>query len=232
MQSRTLQSILLFVSVFWASTAWSDTIAIIGTGDVAGALGPEFASQGHTIIYGSRNPDREEAQALVNKTGHGASVTTQVAACKGADIVVLTVPGILVEDITKGLGDLSRKIVIDPTNPLDRKLTNFHHAVDTSNGEIIQAIAPDADVVKAFNTLGWKTMIDPEIAGGPVSIPLAGNNLEAKETVAKLVTGMGLEPIDVGGIENAHWLEGMAILLLNNRFGARDSFDFHLRKID
>ena len=230
MQPRTLKNILLFVAVFWASTAWAGTVAIIGTGDVAGALGPEFAAQGHTIIYGSRNPDREEVQALANKTGHGASVTTQGAAAKGADIVVLAVPGILVGDITKGLGDLSGKIIVDPTNPLQRKQAKFHHAVDTSNGEIVQAIAPDAHVVKAFNTLGWKTMIDPEIAGGPVSIPLAGNSLEAKQSVAELVAGMGLEPIDVGGIEHAHWLEGMAILLLNNRFGGRDSFDFHLRK--
>ena len=220
--------------VKWASfcTAWAETIAIIGTGDVATALGPEFSAQGHTVIYGSRDPDRDEAQALASKTGHGASVTTQNAASKGADIVVLAVPGILVGDITKGLGDLSGKIIIDPTNPLERKLAKFDHAVDTSNGEIVQAIAPDAHVVKAFNTLGWKTMIDPEIASGPVSIPLAGNSLEAKTTVAELVTGMGLEPIDVGGIEHARWLEGMAILLINNRFGARESFDFHLRKGD
>ena len=230
MQSRLLQKILLFVSIFWAGAAGAETIAIIGTGDVAGALGPEFAAQGHTIIYGSRNPDRKEARTLVGKTGQGASVMSPGDAAQAAEIVVLAVPGTLVGDIVKGLGDLSGKIIIDPTNPLKRELTKFHHAVDSSNGEIIQAIAPEADVVKAFNTLGWKTMIDPATAGGPVSIPLAGNSPEAKATVSNLVTGMGLEPIDVGGIEHAHWLEGMAILLLNNRFGARDSFDFHLRK--
>ena len=73
-------------------------------------------------------------------------------------------------------------------------------------------------------------MIDPESSGGPVSIPLAGNSGEAKETVAKLVEGMGLDAIDVGPVENAHWVEGMLILWINNRFGMRDSFDFHLRK--
>jgi len=44
---------------------YADTIAVIGTGDVAGALGPEFAAQGHTIVYGSRDPSREEVRALV-----------------------------------------------------------------------------------------------------------------------------------------------------------------------
>ena len=136
----------------------------------------------------------------------------------------------LVGDITRGLGDLSGKIVIDPTNPLQRKSMKFHHAVDTSNAEIIHNLAPDADVVKAFNTLNWRTMIDPDSAGGPVSIPLAGDSSRAKKVVAGLADGMGLEPIDVGGVEQSHWLEGMAILLLNNRCGTRDSFDFHLRK--
>lgn len=230
MKSRPLQNILLFLSICFASTAWAETIAIIGTGDVAGALGPEFAAQDHTVVYGSRNPDREKVRELVTRTGRGASVTTPAAAAEGADIVVLAVPGMLVTDITKGLGDLSGKIIIDPTNPMERKLTAFHHAVDTSNAEIIQDLAPDAHVVKAFNTLNWRTMVDPDSAGGPVSIPLAGNSSRAKLVVAELVEGMGLEPIDVGGVENAHWVEGMLILWINNRYGTRDSFDFHLRK--
>jgi predicted dinucleotide-binding enzyme len=112
---------------------------------------------------------------------------------------------------------------------MQRRQQTFQHAVVTSNARIIQDIAPDASVVKAFNTLGWETMTDPDSAGGPVSIPLAGESPRAKQFVAELVAGMGLEPIDVGGLENAHWLEGMAILLLNNRFGARASFDYHLR---
>jgi len=230
MQSRKLSSLLLIASLFWVTAVSAETIAIIGTGDVAGALGPEFAAQGHTIIFGSRKPESNKARDVVTKTGHGASATTPSAAAKDADIVVLAVPGMLVKEITEGLGDLSGKIIIDPTNPMERKLMAFHHAVATSNAQIIQDLAPDADVVKAFNTLSWKTMIDPESAGGPVSIPLAGENRSAKKVVAKLAEGMGLEPIDVGGVENAHWLEGMLILWINNRFSSRDPFDYHLRK--
>ncbi len=213
------------------SIAGADTIAIIGTGDVARALGVEFAAQGHTIVYGSRKPDRGSVQDLVEETGHGATATTQAEAVVGADIVVLAVPGMLVEEITLSLGDLSDKIIIDPTNPLERSLLTLKHGVDTSNAEIIQAAAPDADVVKAFNTLNWKTMMEPDESGGPVSIPLAGDSGSAKRKVAKLAEGMGLDPIDVGGIENAHWIEGMLILWINNRYGStRDSFDFYLRR--
>lgn len=210
---------------------FADTIAVIGTGDVGGALGPEFAEQGHTIVYGSRDPERDTVKSLVEKTGDLASATTPANAAAQADIVVLAVPGLMVDQITRSLGDLSGKIIIDPTNPLERRMNRLEHAVDTSNAEIIQAAAPGAHVVKAFNTLNWRTMVDPSSAGGPVSIPLVGDNDRAKETVAELVSGMGLEPIDVGPLRDARWVEGMLILWINNRFGGtRPSFDYHLRR--
>ena len=112
MQYRTLIVLL----IVFCAPAFADRIAIIGTGDVATALGPEFAAQGHTIVYGSRDPTREEVQDLVAKSGDGASVTTPRDAAEHADIVVLAVPGMLVEDITLGLGNLAGKIIIDPTN--------------------------------------------------------------------------------------------------------------------
>ena len=223
-------AIAAVISLLGAS-ALADTIAVIGTGDVGGALGPEFAAQGHTIVYGSRDPARDKVKELVAKTGEGASATTPADAAAQADIVVLAVPGLMVEEITRSLGDLSGKIIIDPTNPLERRMNRLEHAVDTSNAEIIQAAAPGAYVVKAFNTLNWATMVDPASAGGPVSIPLVGDNARAKEKVAELVAGMGLEPIDVGPLRDARWVEGMLILWINNRWGStRPSFDYHLRK--
>lgn len=227
---RPLTAIALCLFALSVVPAFADTIAIIGTGDVGSALGPRFAEQGHTIVYGSRDPGRSSVNELVARSGEGASATTQADAAAQASIVVLAIPGMLVEEITRSLGDLSGKIIIDPTNPLQGKVPNLVHAAETSNAEIIQAAARDAFVVKAFNTLNYKTMIDPGSADGPVSIPLAGDDPAAKKVVAELVAGMGLEPIDVGPLENAHWVEGMLILWINNRYGTRESFDFHLRK--
>jgi len=227
MSYRVIAAVLTLVL---GAPAVAETIAVIGTGDVGGALGPEFAAQGHTIVYGSRDPQRGKVKELVEKTGDLASATTPAEAAAQADIVVLAVPGLMVEEITKSLGDLSGKIIIDPTNPLERRMNRLEHAVDTSNAEIIQAAAPGAYVVKAFNTLNWKTMVDPSSAGGPVSIPLVGDNGRAKKIVAELITGMGLEPIDVGPLRDARWVEGMLILWINNRYGGkRPSFDYHLR---
>jgi predicted dinucleotide-binding enzyme len=208
--------------------AFADRIAIIGTGDVAGALGPEFAALGHDIVYGSRDPSRDEVKALVERTGNGASATTQQESVVGAEIVVLAVPGALAESITRVLGDLSGKIIIDPTNNYSRE--GVPHLVgDTSNGELVQAAAPDAHVVKAFNTLNWRQMVDPQSSGGPISIPLAGNDPGAKAKVAQLVEGMGLEPVDVGPIQNARHVEGMLVLWAHARVNG-NAFNYHLRK--
>ncbi len=226
--SKLIFGLALFAA-FGNTLVLADTIAIIGTGEVASALGPEFAQQGHTVVYGSRDPDRPSVRALVEATGENASATAPAESVKGADIVVLAVPGLLVGDITASLGDLTGKIIIDPTNPLEQKDGRLVHGVDTSNSEIIQAAAPGAAVVKAFNTLNWRTMVEPSSSGGPVSIPLVGDSEVAKQKVATLVSGMGLEPIDLGGLENARWVEGMLILWINNRTSSRQSFDYYLR---
>lgn len=225
--------LLLIAGLLGPPPTYADTIAVIGTGDVAGALGPEFAEQGHTIVYGSRDPSRDVVRALVERTGNAASATTPAESVVGADIVVMAVPGTAVEVVTKGLGDLSGKIIIDPTNAIDRSNDGYLELVyDTSTAEIIQGAAPGAYVVKAFNTLNWRTMVDPDSSGGPVSIPLVGDSAEAKATVAELVEGMGLEAIDLGPLRYARYVEAMLLVWIHNRYGAGDgpAFDYHLRK--
>lgn len=224
----TLMTTVLLLAL--AAPLQADTIAIIGTGSVAKALGPEFASLGHTIVYGSRSPQANKAQSLVAETPGKASALLPADAVVDADIVVLAVPGLLVEEITRGLGDLSDKIIIDPTNPLVGDWdTELELAVDTSNAQIIQDAAPRAFVVKAFSTLNWQQMVEP---GGAISIPMAGNSEAAKQRVAELISGMELEPIDLGPVKNAHWIEGMTIVWLNNRISDRPDFEYHLRKTD
>ena len=223
--------LFLIAAGFIALSIHAETIAMIGTGSVASALGPAFATLGHEIIYGSRSPDRDEVRELIARTGGSATVTGQREAAQRAQIVVLAVPWNVVETVVTNLGDLSGKIVIDPTNPRivgDDGLRDY--AVETSNGELIQSWAPDAYVVKAFNTMTWETMVDPDSTGGPVTVPIVGNNREAKAAVASLITGMGLEPIDLGPIRYAHALESM-YLLWGNAITLGTPFNYHLRKV-
>ncbi|MGI9258118.1 MAG: NADPH-dependent F420 reductase [Gammaproteobacteria bacterium] len=218
-----------FVAIGVSFSATAETIAIIGTGNVASALGPGFAQQGHDIVYGSRDPARAEVLELVANTSSNATAASQTEAAAQADIVVLAVPGNVAQDVAANLGDLSGKIVIDPTNQLAPADDGFmSHTSATSNAEDIQAMHPGAFVVKAFNTLNYQQMIDPSSSGGPVSIPLAGNDADAKATVAGLVEGMGLEPVDIGSVRFAHVLEGMLAIWVNARRSGTP-YDYYLR---
>ena len=132
----------------------------------------------------------------------------------------------------RGLGELGGKIIIDATNPLKREgdVLHFSYGVDTSNGQIVQALHPDAFVVKAFNTISWQKMIDP---GKPVPVmPLAGNSAEAKAKVAKWAQAMGIETIDIGGIEHARVTEQTVVLMLNNQFSDKPKYEILFRKVD
>ncbi len=209
--------------------AAAETIAMIGTGNVGSALGQRFAELGHTIVYGSREPARSDVQALVAATGPTAGAATPSLAAAQADIVVLAVPADVIESVTRELGDLAGRIVIDPTNPraiADDGLRDF--PFHDSNAERVQALAPDALVVKAFSTLGANTMMDPSLAEGPVSIPMAGDDEDAKRVVAELASGIGFHPVDVGPLRYAHVIEGLHYLRFNaGRFGeARVNFYF------
>ena len=115
---RRLFIALLALSGAAAPAVLAETIAIIGTGNVGMALGTEFAAQGNSIVYGSRSPGSDKTQALVAGTQGDASAALPAEAAGQADIVVLAVPGMVVEAVTRGLGDLEGKIVIDATNPL------------------------------------------------------------------------------------------------------------------
>jgi len=227
-----IRKLLLLLLLTFFPPAYADTIAVIGTGNVGMALGTELAQQGHDIIYGSRSPLGLKALDLARKTDGDASTAMPDEAAAKASVVVLAVPGLVVEEVVNGLGDLSGKIVIDATNPLlMEEPMVFSYGVETSNGEIVQAAAPDAFVVKAFNTVTWQSMIDPEDSDGPLYVPIVGND-QAKKKVAGFVEEMGLVPFDLGSIETAHWTEYSVVVSLNNQFSERASFDLVFRKIE
>jgi len=197
------------------SVGAAETVGVIGTGSVGGALGPRLAAQGYTVVYGSRDPGAAKVQELLARTGGDAAATTQKEAAQRADFVLLAVPWSATEQVLKDLGDLSGKVLIDATNPLRRADDGLLEiSVPTSGGLMVQNWAPGASVVKAFNTVNAKVMADPAVAGGPVTVPLASDDQVAKQRVREMVEGLGFETVDAGPLRLSRELEGMVVLLL------------------
>jgi len=207
-------------------------IAVIGTGLVGGTLGKRWAALGYKIIYGSRTPDADKVKTLVKDTGNGAVALSPKDAAAKSDLILLAVPWAAAKEVVAGLGDLSGKILIDPTNAVKVTEGRFEAppGMTTSNGEEIQTVAPTAIVVKAFNTLSAEMMADPKRGGGPISVPIAGADPVAKARVAAIAENTGMEPVDVGALYVSRYLEGMARLRMSFRAKNRpNAFEFYLR---
>ena len=231
MVKLTRAFIALFIVIAGWASASAETIAVIGTGNVGGALGPRFSELGHDIIYGSRQPQRADVQALVARTFGNPSAMLPAEAAAAADIVVMATKWADAEVALKSLGDLSGKIILDPNNAVRINAAGMREMdVQTSTAEIIQSWAPNAKVVKAFNTLGAGTMANPSSAGGRVTIPIAGNDADAKAVIASLVTGIGFDVVDMGDISAAHVIEGM--LIIRGNAGTLGSpFNYYFRPV-
>ena len=228
---RSLLLSALLVSTALPFAVRSETIALIGTGEVSSAFGPRLAELGHQVIYGSRTPGRPDVREMLLATGSGASAALPDEAAARADIVMINVPWSVAEEVVLGLGDLAGKIIIDPINPRIVDEDGYrNYPTNTSNAERIQNLAPQAFVVKAFNTISSDTMIDPDVLGHPVTIPIAGNDAAAKQTVAGLAEALGYEAIDVGPVHYAHIVEGFYLLRSNARDLLGTHYEYHLRR--
>lgn len=231
---RAFAAVAASLFVFASIPVSAEVVAVIGTGRMGGAIGPRFAETGHTVIYGSRSPASEKVQTLVEQTGNGARADTSAKAIAEADIVVLALLWSATEGLIKAnVDNLDGKIIFDITNATLRALQpDREGAVDSSAGALIQGWAPNAKVVKAFNTVGYHIVADPKQAGGAVTVPLVSNDQAAMEHVSKIVQAMGFETMILGGIEQAHVLEGMASLYFvpygSGRFD--EAFEYYFRK--
>ncbi|MEC5148510.1 NAD(P)-binding domain-containing protein [Cryobacterium sp. GrIS_2_6] len=185
------------------------TITIIGSGNMATAIGTRAARHGHTVELMSRNA--AQAQALAEQIGNGAIVGTFGARPAG-DIVILAVLYAGAVDVVTHYGEaLAGKILVDITNPFNADGTGVVTTPGHSVSEQIAAAAPEsADVVKAFNTIFGGVMAEDK----PVDLLFAGDSAEAKAKVAAFLESLGMRPLDAGGLEMAHALEWAGILLV------------------
>jgi 8-hydroxy-5-deazaflavin:NADPH oxidoreductase len=165
-------------------------IAVIGTGNIGGTLGERWRAAGHDVTYGSRS---------AGKPGPGGSAVVSVAdALAGAEVVLLAVPGPAVSEVISANGaGLAGKVVIDAVN---------RRGEDALNSRAdLEANAPGARYVRAFNTLGWENFADP----------LAGTQLffaadpQARDAAEELIRVLGIEPVYLGDADAQAAVDGL-----------------------
>ncbi len=189
-------------------------IAIVGTGNVAAALGEGWAARGHVVTFASREPSSERVRALLDEAGPNASAAPVADAVSRSSIIVLAVPFTAVRERLDMAGDIGGKVVIDCTNPIAPGLRSMFDST-TSGAEQIAAWVPLAKVVKAFNTTGAGNMSDPRYNGEASTMFICGDDEMAKGAAAQLAEELGFEVVDAGGLSAARHLENLALLWIH-----------------
>jgi NADPH-dependent F420 reductase len=194
-------------------------IAVIGAGNVGGTLGKRWAKAGHEVTFGARDPAEAKVVALVRESGPNTKAAQVSEAARQAAVVVLSVPWDNVQEALTAAGDLRGRILIDATNPVPLTPEGLRQGLvighTTSAAEEIARWTPGARVVKAFNTTGWPNMADPVYGSQGLSMMLCGDDAEAKKVAADLARQLGFEPVDVGPLRSARYLEAMAMLWID-----------------
>jgi len=185
-------------------------IAVIGAGNVGGALGKAWAGRGHEVTFGDRGSGR--AQKTAEASGGNARAASVRDAAAAAEVVVLAVPFSGAQDAVRSAGDLSGKVLIDCTNPLTPDYSALVVGHTSSAAEQVASWARGARVVKCFNSLGAQNLANPRFGDQAASMFLCGDDKAAKQTVIDLGRQLGLDMVDAGGLTRARLIEPLALL--------------------
>ena len=212
-------------------------VAILGAGNVGGALGHGWGRTGHAITYGVPDPADPKYSQVAEAAGN-ARLDTVSEAVRGVDVIVLATPFNAVEAALAAAGDLSGKTVIDCTNPLRMGAAGLELSLgfDHSAGEHVASLARGASVFKTLNQVGFEVMADAAgYAAKPVMF-VAGDDEARKPVVMQLVSDLGFQAIDAGGLALARLLEAFGMLwihmALNRKIGRDNAFAYLSRGTD
>jgi predicted dinucleotide-binding enzyme len=191
-------------------------IGILGSGDVGKTLAKGFLKYDYQVAIGSDHVDK---LAEFKRENPKMETTTFEQAAQSADILVLCVKGTVAEKIVEKVKrHLSGKTVIDSTNPIadappQNGVLKYFTSLDESLMERLQRIAPDAQFVKAFNSIGSGLMVNPDFGDdAKPTMFICGNNDDAKKKVYEILEKFGFEIEDMGKAESARAIEPLCIL--------------------
>jgi 8-hydroxy-5-deazaflavin:NADPH oxidoreductase len=191
-------------------------VGILGSGDVGKVLAKGFLKNGYQVAIGSDHPEK---LAEFKRENPEMETATFEQAAQSGDIVVVCVKGTVAEKIVEKVKrHITGKTVIDTTNPIadappQNGVLKYFTSMEESLMERLQTIAPDAQFVKAFNSIGSALMVNPEFGDDTKpTMFICGNNDDAKKKVHEILEKFGFEVEDMGKVESARAIEALCML--------------------
>jgi predicted dinucleotide-binding enzyme len=190
-------------------------IGILGSGLMGGKLGTIFARAGHDVVF-SYARDTAKLERLAREAGNGARAGKPADAARDADALLLAVHWSRMDDVLQEAGDLSDKIIVSCSLPMNAEDTSLVIGHTSSGAEDLARKIPGARVVSAFTTLPSEVLFSVFERTGDAARPsvvYCGDDGGAKDVAARLISDAGFEPVDAGPLRVARYTEPFALLV-------------------
>ena len=178
-------------------------------------LGTIFVRAGHDVVF-SYSHDHAKLERLARDSGGVARAGSPADAARDADAVLLAVHWSRVDDVLKKAGDLTGKVIVSCSLPMNAEDTELAVGHTSSGAEELAKKVSGAHVVEAFNTVPSEVLFSVfEMAGREPrpSLVYCGDDDGAKEVAARLIRDVGFEPVDVGPLRMARYMEPFTLLI-------------------
>ena len=190
-------------------------IGILGSGLMGGKLGTLFARSGHKVVFSyARSGDK--LKNLAKDAGPNARAGTPAEAAQDADAILLAVHWLRMDDVLKQAGDLSGKVIVSCSLPMDEANTRLVIGTTNSGSEELAKKIPKAKIVCAFNTVPSEVLFgvyEARRKAHKPSLVYCGDDEASKNVAAGLIRDVGFEPVDAGRLRIARYTEPFALLM-------------------
>jgi hypothetical protein len=190
-------------------------IGILGSGLMGAKLGTIFVRAGHEVVF-SYARSNDKLKKLAREANGKARAGTPAEAAQGADALLLAVHWSRIDDVLKQAGDLSGKVLLTCSLPMNTADTKLIIANTSSGAEELAKKVPRARVVSAFNTVPSEVLFgvfEAKRKAAQPSLVYCGDDPKSKEVTAKLIRDAGFDPVDAGPLRIARYTEPFALLV-------------------
>ncbi len=190
-------------------------VGILGSGLMGGKLGTLFARAGHDVVF-SYARRREKLEKLARDCRTHARAGTPREAAQDADALLLAVPWSRVDDALGRAGDLSKKVIVSCSLPMNSRSTDLAIGHTSSGAEALARKIPEARVVSAFHTVPSEVLFgvfDARRRAARPGLVYCGDDARSKKIAAALIRDVGFDPVDSGPLRTARYSEPFGLLI-------------------